>query len=140
MAQIGFGLQSIVCLFKTKICDGSQFSIALWRRSVPKLVNNNPLSFDAISEAFCYDPMTGYFTRRYDRGHFKKGTRIGGINCQGYEKIYFEGRQHSTSRLAWLYMTGEWPEFEIDHKNRNPSDNRWSNLREATPAEIRLTA
>lgn len=102
---------------------------------MPKLVNKNPPSFDSITEAFCYDPTTGYFTRKYDRGHFKKGTRIGATNCQGYEKIYFEGRQHSTSRLAWLYMTGEWPEFEIDHKNRNPSDNRWENLREATPAE-----
>jgi HNH endonuclease len=102
---------------------------------VPKSPYKNPPSFDAVSEAFCYDPTTGYFTRRYDRGHFRKGTRIGSLNSLGYEKIYFEGRLHGSSRLAWLYMTGEWPEFEIDHKNRRPGDNRWENLRAATTAE-----
>lgn len=29
-------------------------------------------------------------------------------------------------------QTGQWPDPEVDHKNRKHDDNRWRNLREAT--------
>lgn len=49
----------------------------------------------------------------------------------GHRYIGIDGKLYLASRLAYFYVTGFWPQ-EIDHKNRNPSDNRWNNLRAAT--------
>jgi hypothetical protein len=46
-----------------------------------------------------------------------------------YEKNY------RSSRLAWFYMTGEWPSKKIDHKNGKRADDRWDNLRLATDSQ-----
>lgn len=50
----------------------------------------------------------------------------------GYLIICIDGRPYRAHVLAWLYVKGVWPDSTIDHKNRNRSDCRWSNLRKAT--------
>jgi hypothetical protein len=99
------------------------------------------LNQEKLKEFVSYDQSTGVFTRRISRGQnqfgakfarWKAGTVMGYINTQGYVRISIFGKIHQGHRLAWLYMTGEWPKDQIDHINHDRSDNRFSNLREAT--------
>lgn len=58
----------------------------------------------------------------------------------GYRVITIFGNektrpQYRSGRLAFLYMTGHWPEWDVDHKNRKRGDDRWKNLREATRSQ-----
>ncbi|PSH64745.1 hypothetical protein CU103_12440 [Phyllobacterium sophorae] len=63
------------------------------------------------------------------------GNVAGTISSGGYISISVNGRPYRAHRLAWLFVTGEWPEDDIDHKNGIRDDNSWSNLRPATRAE-----
>lgn len=74
-----------------------------------------------------YNPLTGIFTRN--------GIVAGTVNAQGYVQIKIDNHLYLAQRLAWWIITGEWPENDIDHKNRNKQDNRFINLREATDPE-----
>jgi hypothetical protein len=47
----------------------------------------------------------------------------------GYVHIKIDGHAYKAHRLAWFYMTGVWPAEDVEHKDRNKSNNRWKNLR-----------
>lgn len=40
-----------------------------------------------------------------------------------------------THHLVWYFTTGEWPEMSMDHIDGNRTNNAFSNLRLATPAQ-----
>lgn len=77
-----------------------------------------------------YDPTTGHFTwiLRLKR-NLVNGKPLGLKNPKGYLLINIIGHSHRAHRLAWLYMTGKWPNGQIDHDNNIKHDNRWINLR-----------
>jgi HNH endonuclease/AP2 domain len=88
-----------------------------------------------LREILHYNPDTEIWTWRVLKGTAQAGDVAGSINKRGYTNIQIVGRLYQAHRLAFLYMTGKWPSDQIDHVNIKPSDNRWSNLREATNSQ-----
>ena len=86
-----------------------------------------------------YDPVSGIFRWLQPTSlSVKKGDQAGYVSVAGYRQIRLYGKPYYSHRLAWLYMTGYWPDDEIDHINGRPGDDRWCNLREATRQENAL--
>jgi hypothetical protein len=89
-----------------------------------------------LRELLNYDPVTGEFQHRFSKGGFGRPERLAGVlTVQGYRIIGVDGERLRAARLAWLYMTGEWPKHFVDHINNDPADDRWCNLREASQSE-----
>jgi len=88
------------------------------------------MNIDRLKELLIYDPDTGIFTRRVSVSNRQAGE-VAGYISNGYVIIAIDGRNHYAHRLAWAYMTGEWPTIDIDHWDRDKSNNRFKNLRHA---------
>jgi HNH endonuclease len=95
------------------------------------------LTAERLRELLHYDPETGVFIRRVAvgrHGRCRAGT-VAGRGVGEYRGIGIERKTYTAHRLAWLWVTGKWPECQIDHINCDPADNRWCNLREATQSQ-----
>lgn len=76
-----------------------------------------------------YDRDTGVFTRKADVPGITVGAVAGTKFTNGYIYAQVDGQRYNAASLAWLYVTGQW--CEVDHKDNNPSNNRWKNLRKS---------
>lgn len=86
-----------------------------------------------IRDRLNYNPETGIFIWVVckPRSKTRPGDRAGSSDHpKGYRRIRIDGKRYTEHWLAFYFMTGKWPENEIDHINLDPSDNRWCNLRE----------
>ena len=90
-----------------------------------------------LRHALYYDKIGGRFFWRnppqYSR--FLPWKRAGVVGADGYEKIQIKGKTYRSNRLAWMYMTGQWPSECTDHIDGCRTNNAWWNLREASIAE-----
>lgn len=94
-----------------------------------------------LHELLEYDAVSGLFqwrwshTRRFSVNKRHAGREAGHVMDNGYVTICVLGRAIKAHRIAWCMHHGEWPVEQIDHINRNRSDNRICNLRPCTPSQ-----
>lgn len=102
----------------------------------PEAYGDKALTQKQLKELLSYDPATGVFTwlQTVRNGSVHAGAIAGVCSNGDYVRIQIRGRLYLAHRLAWLYVTGSWPDGTIDHVDTCKSNNRFSNLRLATAA------
>jgi hypothetical protein len=93
------------------------------------------LTAEFVRQVFSYDPLTGILMWKSPFHSKSIGKPAGCINKLGYVQVRIKNTDYYVHRIIWLYMTGVWPEREVDHDDMNRANNVWKNLRLATSSE-----
>jgi hypothetical protein len=106
------------------------------------------LTLSRLYDVLEYDRHVGVFTWKRRPGDEPttmtwnvrfSGKRAGTVNrIIGYRTLTVDYEHYYEHRLAWFYMTGEWPTHQIDHRNGDRTDNRFVTLRLATAQQNRF--
>lgn len=96
---------------------------------------NDKISHERLKSLIEYDPETGQWKWLIARRGVAAGSIPNNISTGGRRRISIDRVSYLSSRLAWFYMTGNWPTDDIDHHNRIRDDDRWENLRLATRSQ-----
>lgn len=91
------------------------------------------LTFARVRELLDYTPETGVLTWKVARRHaVKAGDVAGFVDGNGRRMVEIDEQGYHVGPVIWLWVTGQWPVNKVDHKDRNPLNNRWENLRDVT--------
>lgn len=92
-----------------------------------------------ILEVFLqYKPLSGNFHWIHSPNtKIRIGSIAGCVKGDGFLHIGFNGKHYYAHRLAWFYMTGNWPIDCITFKDKNVLNIKWNNLYEITYTELR---
>lgn len=88
-----------------------------------------------FKELFDCDLERGVLIRKVRVANQIAGKEAGSTRPDGYVRVGVDGKDYLVHRIVWLFAHNEWPEYELDHIDGNPSNNALSNLRPATHAE-----
>jgi hypothetical protein len=99
------------------------------------------LTKEYLHSRLIYDGNTGNFSWRVSNSNRVRAGDIAGCGNTGHGyrviSLTINGEKHPflAHRLAWFYIYGVWPNGQLDHIDRNRSNNRIDNLRDATQQE-----
>lgn len=91
-----------------------------------------PVALDELKDYLDYDRANGFFRWKQSTNNMNVVGAIAGRDHNGkYRQISLFGKRYLVHRLVYYFETGHWPKY-IDHIDRDPSNNHFSNLREVT--------
>ncbi len=94
---------------------------------------DNRCSLQDIHDNFCYNPANGLITNKVKRSSTAlEGEIAGTTKKDGHIEIKHKRRLYQATHIIWVLYYNKWPDYLIDHIDRNRSNNRIDNLREAT--------
>lgn len=98
------------------------------------MIQHPRMSYEEADKHFQYHPETGEITRKIGRGGCMAGTVVGTVKKYkgrepGYILMTHNSKHYNAHAVAYLLMTGGWPDGQMDHINGDSTDNRWENLR-----------
>lgn len=79
-----------------------------------------------------YREETGVFRWKKALSNRVKVGEVAGSFTDRYVIISIDSKRYVAHRLAWLYVTGKFPNGEIDHVDQDTKNNRFNNLRDVT--------
>lgn len=90
---------------------------------------------ELLRSRYAYDPLTGSLKNKISIGLAKKGEEAGSLTKEGYKTLSVNRTFIMAHRAIWILMTGSQPIGDIDHIDGCPSNNSWSNLRQASRSQ-----
>lgn len=91
------------------------------------------LTRDRLCELLDVDTEKGTFVWKHTMGgKAKRGQEAGALTENGYVVIGIDKKDYLAHRLMWLYVYGDMPLLNIDHIDRDRTNNVPTNLRIAT--------
>ncbi|MDX1558990.1 MAG: HNH endonuclease [Marinobacter sp.] len=95
------------------------------------------LTQEFVRQIFDYNPKTGALHWTPTGCRTMAGRRAGYVNRSQkddyvYRVVQIRGKVFLEHRVIWLHVHGNPLPSQIDHKNRNATDNRIENMRDGT--------
>jgi hypothetical protein len=99
-------------------------------------MESTQLTRNRLCELLDVDTEKGIFVWKHTMGgKAKKGQEAGALTANGYVAIRVDQQDYLAHRLMWLYVYGAFPIINIDHIDRNKTNNSATNLRLASPKQ-----